>query len=231
MNEFREIRERVDIKSIAEMYGLEIKHNGMCCCPFHDEKTPSMKLYERDNKYYCFGCGKSGDGIDLCAGLTGLSPKDAAKEIDKAFGLGLYNDSKQISKAAFSSEMVTRQNEKAAKAAEEEWLRSAYIVVSEYYKVLNKWESTHRPKAPDEPPDTYFTEALIQKSKTEMILDDLKEDGHDIYQHNRSEVEHIAKRLREIRQLGLDKILPVKQEKVLKGDRVSLGHKRKTIKL
>ena len=227
MNEFREIRERVDIKSIAEMYGLEIKHNGMCCCPFHDEKTPSMKLYERDNKYYCFGCGKSGDGIDLCAGLTGLSPKDAAKEIDKAFGLGLYSE--QISKAAFSSEIVTRQNEKAAKAAEEEWLRSAYIVVSEYYKVLNKWESTHRPKTPDEPPDTYFTEALIQKSKTEMILDDLKEDGHDIYQHNRSEVERIAKRLREVRQIGLDKTQSFDHEIDLRQTSVSHGHKKKSI--
>ena len=47
MNEFKEIRERVDIKAIAELYGLEVNRSGMCCCPFHTEKTPSIAIRER----------------------------------------------------------------------------------------------------------------------------------------------------------------------------------------
>ena len=32
-----------------------------CCCPFHDEKTPSCKINDDLGSFYCFGCGAKGD--------------------------------------------------------------------------------------------------------------------------------------------------------------------------
>ena len=32
-----------------------------CCCPFHNEKTPSCKINDEQGSYYCFGCGAKGD--------------------------------------------------------------------------------------------------------------------------------------------------------------------------
>jgi hypothetical protein len=34
-----------------------------CCCPFHNERTPSFTIYKRSNRYKCFSCGESGDSI------------------------------------------------------------------------------------------------------------------------------------------------------------------------
>lgn len=44
----------------------------MACCPFHDDKHPSMKV---DRRFHCFGCQADGDVIDFAARLFGLNKK------------------------------------------------------------------------------------------------------------------------------------------------------------
>ena len=56
----------------------------MACCPFHHDKTPCMKL---DERYYCFGCGATGDAVDLTRQLLHLNSKDAAYRIANDFGI------------------------------------------------------------------------------------------------------------------------------------------------
>ena len=56
----------------------------MACCPFHDDKNPSMKV---DQRFHCFGCGEDGDVIDFTAKLFALSPKEAAEKLAQDFGL------------------------------------------------------------------------------------------------------------------------------------------------
>ena len=46
---------------------MEPDRRSMVCCPFHSDNAPSMKL--NDTYYYCFGCGATGDVIDLTAKL------------------------------------------------------------------------------------------------------------------------------------------------------------------
>lgn len=59
----------------------------MCCCPFHSDKTPSMKINE--TYFYCFGCHATGDVIDFTAQLFDLSPFDAARKLATDFGIDL----------------------------------------------------------------------------------------------------------------------------------------------
>ena len=56
----------------------------MACCPFHDDKNPSMKV---DQRFHCFGCGEDGDVIDFIAKLFDLSSKEAAEKLAQDFGL------------------------------------------------------------------------------------------------------------------------------------------------
>lgn len=56
-----EILDSVNITDLVRQYGIKIDRKGFCCCPFHNEKTASMKIYPKSNSYYCFGCGASGD--------------------------------------------------------------------------------------------------------------------------------------------------------------------------
>ena len=55
-NVFSEIKSRLAMPEVARFYGLEMNRAGMACCPFHDDKTPSLKVY--DDHFYCFGCAK-----------------------------------------------------------------------------------------------------------------------------------------------------------------------------
>ena len=71
MNLFETVKAAVTPRMAAERYGLPIQQGGMVCCPFHADRTPSMKLNE--DYFYCFGCGATGDVIDLAARLFDLS--------------------------------------------------------------------------------------------------------------------------------------------------------------
>ena len=83
---FKEIKEHLIARQVAEYYGLKVGRNGMACCPFHDDKHPSMKI---DTGYYCFGCGAHGDAIGYVAQLYGLSQYDAACKIIGDFSLSI----------------------------------------------------------------------------------------------------------------------------------------------
>ena len=84
MNLFESVKAAVTVRQAAEHYGLEVNRGNMVCCPFHADRTPSMKLNE--DYFYCFGCGAHGDVIDLVAKLFNLSSYDAAKKLAEKGG-------------------------------------------------------------------------------------------------------------------------------------------------
>ena len=77
MTIYETIKVAISVKQAAEHYGLKVNRNGMACCPFHNDRTPSMKMYP--DHFHCFGCGQTGDVFDLTAQLTGLNARDAAR--------------------------------------------------------------------------------------------------------------------------------------------------------
>ena len=84
-NLFTTVKQSVTAWQAASFYGLKPDRSGMCRCPFHNDHTPSLKLY--DDHFYCFGCGTSGDVIDLAGKLLSLSPKEAADRLCRDFGI------------------------------------------------------------------------------------------------------------------------------------------------
>ena len=84
MNIFSEVKEHLTARQAAEYYGLKVKRNGTACCPFHDDKHPSMKI---DRNYHCFACGVGGDVIDYVSRMFGLSQYDAALKLVEDFTL------------------------------------------------------------------------------------------------------------------------------------------------
>lgn len=72
MNLFETVKSAVTVKQAAEHYGCKVNRGDMICCPFHDDRHPSMKL-NRDY-FYCFSCGATGDVIDFVARLFVHTP-------------------------------------------------------------------------------------------------------------------------------------------------------------
>jgi len=50
-------------------------------CIFHNEDTPSLCVYTKDNSFYCFGCNKWGSAIDIYMHQNGVEFVKAVKEM------------------------------------------------------------------------------------------------------------------------------------------------------
>ena len=58
-----------------------------CCCPFHNEKTPSCKINDDLGTFYCFGCGAKGDIFTIYQDLFNYTFLDAVKELSERAGV------------------------------------------------------------------------------------------------------------------------------------------------
>lgn len=63
---------------LQQYYGLTPKR-GKVCCPFHADKTPSMKVDDR--RVHCFGCGWHGDSLDIYAKANNLTLQEAIRNL------------------------------------------------------------------------------------------------------------------------------------------------------
>ena len=62
-----QLKSRLTIKQVLQHYGLAPDRNSMLCCPFHEDKHPSMKIYLETNSVYCFSgnCPTHGHSLDV----------------------------------------------------------------------------------------------------------------------------------------------------------------------
>lgn len=88
---FRTVREAVSARQAAEAYGFRPNKAGFVRCPFHAERTASLKLYP-DGGFHCFGCGAGGSSIDFVMKLFNLDAMGATRKLNEDFGLGLPLD-------------------------------------------------------------------------------------------------------------------------------------------
>ena len=66
----------VPMEEVVRMFGYEPRM-GFICCPFHGEKTPSLKIYS--NSWYCFGCNKGSSTIDFVMEHNNIDFKNAVE--------------------------------------------------------------------------------------------------------------------------------------------------------
>lgn len=153
MNVFEVVKENVTARQAAEAYGLKVGRTGMACCPFHSDKSPSMKL---DERYYCFGCGATGDAVDLTAKLFGIGLREAAVKLAEDFGLNY--DSRQ------KPSVRPRIREPTPEQKYQKGENHCYKVLTDYFHLLREWEKKYAPKQPDEEWNPLFAEALHKKN-------------------------------------------------------------------
>ncbi len=145
----------VSVKEAAEYYGLEVNRGSMICCPFHADRTPRMKLNE--DYFYCFGCGASGDVIDLAARLFGLSSYDAAKKLAADFSITGQKPS------------ILARLQRGASQAETE--RRCFRVLGDYLQILQDWKTNCAPQSPEDAIDPRYAEACHMLERIGNMLD------------------------------------------------------------
>ena len=156
---FEVVKQSVTAREAAELYGIAVGRGGMACCPFHDDRHPSMKV---DTRFHCFGCGADGDVIDFTARLYDLPPREAAEKLALDFGLAYGSQ-------APPRRRYVRQKTEAQKLKEKR--EHGWRVLTDYYHLLRKWETDYSPKTPDENPHPRFMEAIQKKDYMGYLLD------------------------------------------------------------
>lgn len=187
-NVFEAVKQSVSTREAAEFYGIKVSRTGMACCPFHDDKNPSMKV---DQRYHCFGCGADGDVIDFTAKLFDLSPKEAAEKLAQDFGL-IYDSQ------APPRRRYVRQKTEAQQFREDR--QRCYRILSDYYYLLKKWEADNSPQTPEEEPHPRFVEAIHKKTYVEYLLDlflyESEEEQKAWIAEHTAEITHLERRLK-----------------------------------
>ena len=128
-----EIKDLYSMKDILERYGMPKPNRaGFICCPFHKEKTASMKIYPKD--FHCFGCGANGDIFTFVILMDGLTFKEAFKELggetDNSFSTRL-----KIYQAQKKREMQRKIEEKLKQKKE-----LNYLLMDVYRKWIDQLE-------------------------------------------------------------------------------------------
>ena len=161
MRIFEIVKENVNLREAAELYGIDVNRYGKALCPFHNDRNPS--LYVADDHYYCFACGEHGDVIAFVGKLFQLSPYDAARKLMADFHL---SPDKPPSAAALHAKRIRTE---AQQLMENE--RLCFSVLSDYARVLRDWKVRYAPQSSDEPVHARFAEACHKLDETEYYLD------------------------------------------------------------
>lgn len=192
---YSQIKEQVSTRDVSKHYGIKVNRSGMACCPFHDDRTPSMKV---DQNFICFGCQEKGDVIDFTAKLFSLTPYEAAGKLVEDMGLTVTAEDRPKAPPG------TRKRAKRKQLEAEKFDRAAdriYSVYCDYFHLLNEWTEEHAPRSPTDELHPLFVEAMHQRDYVEYLLDLLlygsKEDKAFVVIEKGKEVNDLERRINE----------------------------------
>ena len=157
------IKDRVSTPDLFEFYGFYRDRGGFIKCPFHEEKTGSMKVYDGDGGYHCFGgCGAHGDIISFVQNYFRVSFKDAISKINDDFRLGFPIDSSldREFRRKVQKEAEERQKARERLKFHHQSLQNAYENALHEWVRLDRQRQEYAPKTKEEPPHALFLEAL-----------------------------------------------------------------------
>ena len=161
MRIFEIVKENVNLREAAELYGIDVNRYGKALCPFHNDRHPSLLV--ADDHYYCFACGAHGDVIDFAANFFALPLYEAAQRLAADFGIDTDRPpTKEILEKR-------RQQTEAQQLMENE--RLCFSVLSDYARVLRNWKVRYAPQSPDAPVHARFVGACHELDRTEYYLD------------------------------------------------------------
>ena len=118
-----------------------------------------------DDRFYCFGCGTSGDVIDFTARLFGISLKNAAQKLSADFGIN-PRPPEQSKIPNCHAELSHNRD------------RLCIRILQEYLRYLRIWQLRYRPEEPGDKFHPRFAEAMKELPTVNELLDCLL--GNDL---------------------------------------------------
>lgn len=144
--EVEEIKREYSMRDILARYGIQVNRSGMCCCPIHGEKHPSMKVYK--DSFYCFACGAHGDIFSFIQQMDNCDFKTAYLSLG-----GTYEKQTENERAVTIARRERAKSERERAKQQEEQLRKT---LADCLTLLARVIRESSPKSiDDEISDTY----------------------------------------------------------------------------
>lgn len=177
-----EIKEAVTMRQVASLYNIRVNRAGFALCPFHREKTPSVKIYDGQGGYHCFGCGKSGDVIGFVMDMEGATFQEACQKLNEAFSLGLPIGRKQSRREARDAARRAYERRRQREAEK----RAAESLESAYWQAYDAWlcnSSIIEKNAPKTELDGFSDEWVEAVHRQNLLEYELELAEIDRYEH------------------------------------------------
>lgn len=168
------IKERVTCREMLESFGVSVDRKGFAVCPFHNEKTASLKVYDDPKRgWCCHACHAGGDVINLAKLWYGVNVRQAIERINIDFGLCLSIGEKLSAeqREVMQKEADRRNSERKRREALLESAETAYNAAIDAYRENQRTIEETRPRALYEPWSDAFCEALRHQ---DSVLDELE---------------------------------------------------------
>lgn len=164
-----QIRDRVHMEDLFAVYGFSQTRGGFIRCPFHEERTASLKPYADGTRFKCFGCGVQGDVITFVMKLFHLTFPQALVRLDDDFRLGLTAKShryENVQKQREALAAVLREQDERRREQEEYW------DLFKRFAILDKFLSTNKP---DEQQGGIFGVLMAERERTWQKIQEWEE--------------------------------------------------------
>lgn len=177
-----EVKETATCRKFAEYIGLRINRAGFCCCPFHNERTPSLKIYDETNSWYCFGCHRGGDAITMASLYYGTNFAETIRTLARAFGINEQDGSQCGSNGLKTA--VERAKDKLSRQKEQrlrEQIEREYWIAYDRYMEIEDIIRYKAPKTPFEDFSEEFVLAVAERAIAKEVLDYATERRQSLY--------------------------------------------------
>lgn len=175
-DDIQTLKEQTDIVRVIENYGIELKKKGahyQCCCPLHNEKTPSFMVDRAKGTWHCYGCQKHGNAIDFIMEYKHVEFVEAVEELARIMNYQLTEQTAMSKEEQLKKERRRAQieiNKKAMQLFKEQLEKNpvakAYVKHRWNDESIEHWDIGY---APDDS-DWLFRTLLEKGCKMEELL-------------------------------------------------------------
>ena len=167
------VKELIDCKQFADSVGLKVNRSGFAVCPFHKDNDASLKIYNGNRGWYCFGCNQGGDVISFASLYYGIGFKETLQRLNYDFDLGLELESTNQERDAIAAIQMAKR-----KAARQKAEADKARLEAEYWRALDRYMSAAKivkelaPKNADDDACDMFVDAVTHLDEYRDALEE-----------------------------------------------------------
>ena len=171
------IKDILTMSEVAEHYGIIANSAGVANCPFHQDSTPSFKIYPGSRGWYCFGCAEGGDVIDFVQKLFKIDFPKAVRKLNEDFGLNLPISPAKLpnNRCLVDDKVRERRLKNAAKRGEYGRIKERWFSALDHWIEVDRQLKQH-PETPDDEPSSDWVKAIHEKEYASYMLDKAEEE-------------------------------------------------------